>query len=249
MIFAEFDNVESKLRSLKQSSTVEDRLQVLRSVIDHLHGPISPEDGYRNEDLAQWEERALPRPLLWWLEFAGKRANIFSHQNKLVLPDTTGRMKLDDTGRYVFYRENQSVYLWSIFPRGDDPEVWGKVNEDAVPWREEGMPLSEFLIGACLFEGIWQSPYMASAAWISQETMSKLKAEIPELPLAHWHWPSYPTRFFAHQGTFMVAGPNCGPDENADDAYLSVWVSSMLPGALNVLSPYIDDAWEMFEPD
>jgi hypothetical protein len=156
MTFAEFEIFENKLRSLKRSSSVEDKLQVLESAINYLHGPISPEDGFQNEELRTWDQIWLPRALRWWLGFAGKRASIFSHQNKLQLPDPSGFMELDETGRYVFYCENQGVYLWSIFPKDEDPPVWGKFNEHDIAWRKEGMSLSEFLIGACLFEGIWQ---------------------------------------------------------------------------------------------
>lgn len=160
MNFAEFEIVENKLRSLEQGTSLEDRLHTLELLINYLHGPIESGDGYSNEELARWDE--LPFPLQWWLQFAGRRASIFSHQNYLILPDGEEGMELNDTGRFVFYSENQAVYLWSIFPNGDDPSVWGRFNEEDISWTEEGMLLSEFLIGACLIEGIMQSPYMAS---------------------------------------------------------------------------------------
>lgn len=46
----------------------------------------------------------------------------------------------------------------------------------------------------------------------------------------------------------MVAAPNCGPDEDPNQAYLTVYIGSRIPGALNFLRPLVDESWENFEP-
>src|SRR5206468_2654566 len=94
---------------------------------------------------------ALPKPLRWWYRLVGHRESSICNQIFLQAPS---ELRPDADGRVVFYVENQGVYLWSIMLEGDDPPVWSRFQQPGVPWTQEGMSLSEFLIGACLFQAI-----------------------------------------------------------------------------------------------
>ena len=176
----------------------------------------------------------MPSVLKRWYGWAGRRKEIMSGQNFLKEPQG---LKLLDDGRLLFYVENQGVYLWSTSADGTDPPVYGRFNEEGIPWTEEGVTFSEFLIGVCLFEAIMQAPYGASAAWATKETVTKIVAVLPPLALTPWRWPSDTSRFFGHNGAFMFVAPN-------GEAHYSIWVGATTEAPLQFMKEVTDESWE-----
>jgi hypothetical protein len=227
----ECDYIDSAFAAVAKKSVDRDaRLNLLKVLLEYFHGRFDTKDGVAEEQLINLQ---LPVPLRWWFRLGG-RSGVLSYQNKFLLPE---RLRLTDDGKLIFYVENQGVYLWSTAPEGDDPRVWGRFNENGVPWTDEGMPLSEFLIGVALFEAIIQAPFGASAAWIEQEQLDRLSTELPELPLISWRWPGYPSRFYGCKGAFMFSAPN--NDSQGNKAF-SVWIGSKTPGPVKFLKGFVD---------
>jgi hypothetical protein len=159
-------------------------------------------------------------------------------QNWLLGP---AELETDETGKAVFYCENQGVYLWATMLEGDDPPVWGMLNEQDIPWTEEGMTLSAFLIQACLFEGLGRAPYGASAAWADEQALERVVAPLRPLPLPPWHWPAYPSRLWYGGGAFAAAGPN---GEYQGKKGFSIWVGAKTDQPLAYLREIVDEGWE-----
>jgi len=229
-------NLDQSLNGLSRTQSVHERLVILRRLAEYWHGPIGPGEGFTEEEL---RERSIPFPLRWWYRQAGHNEGIMCGQNKLFGPD---ELELDQEGRLLFYVENQGVYLWSTTMDGDDPPVWGKFNEARIPWTEEGMTLSEFLIGACIFQAVMQAPFGASAAWAEESTLNQISVELAPLPLIAWKWPNYPSRFFARNGAFMFASPN---DDHEGNKAFSIWIGAKTEQPLAFLKPIVDkNTWE-----
>jgi hypothetical protein len=224
------------LQGLARTQSVHERLATLRRLAEYWHGPVGPDESFTEEEL---RGKPVPFPLRWWYQLAGRHESIISGQNMLLEP---AELKLDQEGRLLFYVECQGVYLWSATMDGDDPPVWGRFNEPHIPWTEEGMTLSEFLIGACLFQAIMQAPFGASAAWAEESTLKKISVELAPLPLIAWRWPSYPSRFFARNGALMFASPN---DDNQGNKAFSIWIGAKIEQPLAFLKPIVDKkTWE-----
>jgi hypothetical protein len=191
--------LDQALQFVDRAPSVHSRLAILRQLAEYWHGPIGLDDGIAEKDL---NVKSIPFPLHWWYRLAGRREGILSWQNRLLTPD---QLEFQAEGPLLFYVENQGVYVWSATLDGDDPPVLGKFNEDHVAWSPEGMTLSEFLIGACLFEAIMHAPFHAALGSADESTFRQLSAELTPLPLVPWRWPSYPSSFFARNGAFMFA--------------------------------------------
>jgi hypothetical protein len=73
--------LDEALDRLKQPTTVRDRLDILRQVVNFWHGPIKPEDGMSGVE--QVGGVPLPLPLQFWYGWAGKRTEVMSGQNCL----------------------------------------------------------------------------------------------------------------------------------------------------------------------
>jgi hypothetical protein len=236
----DFTPLDRSLDSLRSPTTVEDRLGVLQQLVDFWHGPIKPEDGMSDAELAGVP---LPLPLRWWYRWAGKRTEIMSGQNILFSPvdEHHKYWQLAVEGDYLrFYIENQGVYQWSTLPHGDDPPVFGRY-ESTDPWEQEDVTLSEHLILVCLFEALMcHAKYGASAAWLEEEKLSEIARTIPTVAIAPWRWMDG-TRFFAGRGAFICAAGN--GECNGKRGY-SVWIGATTEHPLQFLKPSIDDAWE-----
>lgn len=225
--------VDAALARLRGPTSVEERLGVLRRLAEYWHGPIRAEDGLAETDL---QGVVLPGPLAWWFRLAGRRPEILSGQNKLLPPD---RLKIVD-GRLRFYVENQYCYQWATHPEGDDPPVFGRL-EDADPWESEGMRLSEHLILACLFEGLMHhAPYGASSAWLAKSVVDRFVEYVPPIPIAPWRWCGR-SQFHAADGAFMLV-MNHGEVDGEEGC--SVWIGARTEQPLQRLKPWIDGSWD-----
>ena len=119
-----FASLDIAFDLLRRPTTVNDRLGILQHLVNFWHGPIRPEDGMSDAEVAGV---SLPLPLRWWYRWAGKRAEVMSGQNHLFVPCDLARKYGQLTvkgGRLYFYAENQGVYQWSTLPHGDDPPVF-----------------------------------------------------------------------------------------------------------------------------
>ncbi|MCX8253046.1 MAG: hypothetical protein OTI36_03590 [Beijerinckiaceae bacterium] len=64
----DFASLDDALDSLRRPGDVEARLAALRAIVEHWHGPIAPEDGFSDADLAGL---TLPMPLARWYRWGG----------------------------------------------------------------------------------------------------------------------------------------------------------------------------------
>jgi hypothetical protein len=222
----DFAPVDRALESLRRPTTVEDRLGVLKQLVEFWHGPIRPEDGMNDAELAGVP---LPMPLRWWYRWAGKRDEIMHGQNILYKP-VDKYWQLDVEGDHLhFYCENQGCYFWSTLTHGDDPPVFGRYNS-ADPWEREDITLSEHLILACLFEAVICHAKYGGSAPLDKEKLSEITGRIPPVAIAPWRFDGM--RFFAGQGVFMWA---------TEHGYVQIGAKTEHP--VQFLKPYIDDDW------
>jgi hypothetical protein len=222
----DFTPVDRAVDSLRSPTTVDNRLRALRQLVEFWHGPIRPEDGFSDAELAGIP---LPIPLRWWYRWAGKRDEIMSGQNIIYKPVHKYWQLTVEGNLLRFYYENQRVYHWSTLTHGDDPPVFGRC-ERRGPWVQEGVRLSEHLILACLFEAvICHSKYDAAGA-LEEEKLSEITRRIPPVAIAPWRWEG--TRFFARQAAFMWATEHC-----------YVWIGAKTEHPLQFLKPYVGRGW------
>jgi hypothetical protein len=231
--------LDHALDRLRQPTTVHDRLAILQRLIEFWHGPIRPEDGMTD---AEMTSQPLPLPLRWWYRFAGKGTEIMSGQNILFVPrdfQNRHRMLQIVNDRLLFYVENQGVYQWSTLTEGDDPPVFSCF-EGRGRWAKERVTLSEHLILMCLFEAVMcQANYGASAAWLDEDQLAAVVAEVPPIAIRPWRWGG--TRFFAGQGAFVCVADNPADDEKR---WYSVSVGAKTEQPLQFLKPLVDEKWE-----
>jgi hypothetical protein len=235
----DFAAVDQALNRLKHPTTVHDRLDILRSLVNFWHGPTRPEDGMSDAEIGGVQ---LPLPLRWWYRWAGKREEVMSRQNFLFVPrDWRFRHRVLHVrkGRLYFYVENQGVYQWSTLPDGDDPPIFGRY-ECRGRWARERVTLSQHLILACLFEAIiCHARYGARVTWLDEDKFNLITRTIPPLAIPPWRWCE--TRFFAGRGAFMCATEN--GEINGKKGY-SIHIGAKTEHPLQFLKPYLDDRWE-----
>jgi len=240
-----FAAVDQAIDQLRHPTTVADRLGILKQLVNYWHAPIQPEHGMSDAEIGSMP---LPLPLRWWYRWAGKRNEVMSGQNLLLVPrdDTLRkRMLALGDGHLFFYAENQGVYQWCTQPHGDDPPVFGRW-ECKGPWARETMTLSEHLILMCLFEAvICHAKYGASIAWLEEDRFNEIVENIPPVAIQPWRWLR--TRFFVGEGAFVCAAENRNPKKEyraGEKRYYSVHVSAKTEHPLQFLKPFLDDKWE-----
>ena len=241
----DFGVVDRALDRLRYPMTAEDRFGVLQQLVNYWHGPIQPEDGMSDIEIGSMP---LPLPLRWWYRWAGKRTEIMTAQNILLVPrdyEHRHRMLALQNGRLIFYVENQGVYQWSTLPHGDDPPVFGRW-ECRGRWAPERITLSDHLILMCLFEAIsCHAKYGASITWLAEGKLREIFKNVPPLAIRPWRWLG--TRFFIGQGAFVCAAESRNPKEkfrHGEERYYSVSVAAKTEHPLQFLKPFLDDKWE-----
>jgi hypothetical protein len=234
--FSDMADADQILHRLASPHDVRGRLAVLEELVEWWHGPIPA--SAEQPSLTGRIDASLPLPLRWLYGRFGTRSEFFSHQNYLLPPE---RLEVVAGGRVRFYAENQGVYVWATASSGDDPPVWGRFNQEDLPWDEEAVSLSEFLIQVALFEATMGAPFGASAAWLPASKLRRVCEVLAPVPLGPWRWPSDPTRFYASGGALMFAAPNGEQDGRLG---FSVWVGAKTRDPLSFLTDIVDDAWE-----
>jgi len=130
-----------------------------KDLVSQLYEPLSPEDGFSEDELEGAEKRLglrLPGLLREYYLLAGKREDINQAHNKLVHPD---ELQIED-GKLVFFLENQVVNIWGIeasdinldnppVTRGDSMEVI-----EEIVWEPDFEQLSFFLLAMLCWQGV-----------------------------------------------------------------------------------------------
>lgn len=171
----------------------------------------------------------LPRPLSDFYRIARQWPRLLV-QNELVDPP----QRKDD--KVVFYVENQGVCVWTTDVSSNDPPVWG--SHDGEDFEEEE-PLSSFLVEVAIFEAVMGAQQGASAAALEETKLDSALGGLSALTLAPWHWPEYPTRFYASDEALAVVGPN-------GSEWFSVIIGALTPEALAHLDGVVDERWDWF---
>jgi hypothetical protein len=233
--------LDRSLARLARRLTVHDRLSILRQLIEYWHGPIKSDYGILEHEL---QGKTFPLPLGWLYRLIGKRLELLCWQNYIIKPE---EYEADNTGRSVFYNENQGVYSWATVVEGEDPPVWGKFNGPTDTWTQEGTTLSECLIQVCIFEAsmCFTAPYGARAPWADESVLRRVIAPLHRLPIAPWHWPGYPTQFYTGKGVFVTAAPY--PEEQGNEPAYCIEVGAKTGRPLEYLREFLGDAWEDVE--
>lgn len=191
-------SLDRALSRLPSATTVEDRLDILRRLVEYWHSPIRLEDGYTEEELAG---KKLPDVLRWWYRWAGRRKEIMSGDHELLGPD---KLEYHDQGMLVFFKENQHCFELGTHVEGNDTPVFSR-DTGSHSWQPENSTLSQHLMLACLSAAVpKRTPYRASSAEdLEDELIGKLEKQVPPLALPPWKWCDN-MRFCAKNGAFMI---------------------------------------------
>ena len=167
----------------------------------------------------------LPVALAELYAIAAGRPDVMGTQNGLYAPD---ELRTDPhEGLLVFAAENQGNFSWMIDPTEEDPVVW-LVRQRAHPVAEREQ-LSGFLVQFCLLEALMSGPLNAFCWSEPLADPSRVTAELQEVPLAPWHWPGDPTRFFVASDLVLCTCAH-------DDGHVDILAGARTPDALATLA-------------
>jgi hypothetical protein len=183
----------------------EARWQLLKDVIADWYPPLSDMGGVDEEAIARAEQElgfALPLALKEWYSLAGRRADIWSRQDELILPHELAPYRhsllhsnlLNPQARQscenvlVFYVENQICELWGIQldpVAMDDPPVV----IDPGNWRVNSQSVSEFALQMFVTCIKWGDPLRWLHGPIELALLTCIEANFPKLDFAEWwYW-------------------------------------------------------------
>ncbi len=179
----------------------EERWNTLATFFKGWFGQLGPADGYDEQSLSAAEERLhlrLPPSLREWYGLAGRRADVWSHQDHFLSPED---LRIEDE-RLVIYVENQSVVRWTISLEdiaSDDPPVFVSDPEDSETWIEESpavsmFPLSQMLLNVKFSES---TSYSANGE-ATRGSLIAIKRNYQRLGFPDLNWPGA-TRFYGGQ--------------------------------------------------
>jgi hypothetical protein len=228
------DALDADLLNLSPTTTLGERLELVAKIIDYWQGPLSAEPGVSPTALTL----PLPAPLAWWLDRYGSRGDLLWCGNGLPMHDV---LRMEGADRLVFHVETQGVYVWATEPQGEDPPVWGRINEEDEPWLLEVPTVSEFLITAALFGGPSDNDCGAFASWLGERGFQRIVPTLTPLPLTPWRWPEYPTTFYGRGGAFMWASPNGVWD--GEQGY-TVGIGAKMAEPLRFIKDIVTEDWE-----
>ena len=187
----------------------QERWNVLHEFFAGWYGPICPSHGYSEESIRAAEERlkvSLPAALVEWCALAGRRADVWSTQDRFLSPDD---LRLDDQ-KLVFYVENQGVVRWGLSLDNldnEDPAVLVCDANIAKIWIEECPAISTFALSRMLL-GVkfskstqYSANGQATDASIAAIARSYERVAVPDLK-----WPPGPTRLYG--GRDLVRRPS-----------------------------------------
>jgi len=184
---------------------------------------------FRNSEVA---ESSSADVLYEFYRMAGRSLNRICQQNRILPPDSLE--SLDQ--KVQFATENQGVYAWAVDSTEGDPPVFGRFQETNASWFLEAPALSLFLVQFFMLELLIGSRLGASVACIDRSELDAVLGEIVPLAFPDWHWPAYPSRFFARGNALAFCSPN-------GDAY-SLWVGGRAASDVAFMRQYVNPSWE-----
>jgi hypothetical protein len=148
--------------------------------------------------------------LAHWYQLAGTYDRPLIHQNHLLEPAEFRR----ESGRVVFYVENQGVWLWG-YDASDtarDPEVFDCEAEPGRQWLSTSESLSEFMLHVAVFEAILGSPVGAGNFGCTRYELDLILRPFARVGLPAWRWPAPEHRLYCGREILAVAGTTDLPD-------------------------------------
>lgn len=200
-------------------SSRDRRWELMKEFLSRWYSPLSPEDGFSEEELAGAERLLgfpLPRALREWYSLAGRREEVWSRQDELLPPEKC----YIANGVLVFYVENQSVVRWGVqlSEQGhEDPPVVVEDDEAPGQWRTENASTSEFALQMLVLSAKWSRGNKCWANGGADEAAVRLiegrlsSSGVPGLALARLSHAAirqsgHPHRDERRRGKYMALG-------------------------------------------
>ncbi|UBF28579.1 hypothetical protein K9N68_12290 [Kovacikia minuta CCNUW1] len=176
------------------------RWQLLKEIVADWYPPLSDADGFDHATIAQAEQKlglCLPLALKEWYGLAGRRADVWSRQDELIVPgelvhyrnsllNTQERQSYQDA--LIFYVENQACQLWAIKLEAlamDDPPV--VINPGK--WIVNSQTTSEFVLQVFASGIKWSNPLQWIHGVAEPALLACVEENFPKLGLAEWwYW-------------------------------------------------------------
>jgi len=209
------------------------RWRLMNSIIQEWLRPLTAADGFPPDELDQVEARLgckLPRALREWYQLAGHARDIWSRQDRLVLP-------VIDREVLVFCVESQAI--WSMGVRMSDlgradPPVVGWMNEHYETSSEFGQlnsSVSESALQYLAWSMKWananprfachlSTDYYGYGSW-TPATLSAIEHHCVRCAFPTWRLWARDTVFYQSQDVLIEVGR---PDAGGGDPGLSVSV-------------------------
>lgn len=181
------------------------RWQLLKAVIADWYPPLSDGDGFHQTAIAQAEQAlgfSLPLALKEWYSLAGRRADIWSRQDELIVPNELAHYQHSLSKSHllsaqerqscqealVFYVENQVCQLWAIkldvIAMADPPVVITPGD-----WSITTQTVSEFALQRLVSEIKWSDPVRWIHGIAEPALLTRIQEHVPKLGLAEWwYW-------------------------------------------------------------
>jgi hypothetical protein len=219
-------------------ATREARWALLEAVLERWFPGATP-SGVASSDLDLAERRLalrLPVALREWYELHGARADVWSLQDRLFMPD---QLRLED-GVLTFAIESQGVVRWGIRLDDldvDDPPVVVSDPDRRGYWSEESDATSSFAIQYALLNAKWSDAVTHHAnGQATDEALDAIARCHPRLPFPDMHWPGWPTRFYGGDDVLV---------ETVADTW--IWISARTEQALEAIDAQMRDAGVVWE--
>jgi uncharacterized protein (TIGR02996 family) len=184
-----------------------DRWRLIEEFVEVWHRPLSRGDECSNQDLAAAERRLgvrLPLAVREWYEFGGRRADVWSRQDRLLAPD---RLFMDAPADALVIRvENQGCERWGVraadLSRDDPPVVEIGFGGEASP------TVSAF---ACL-TAVYEAQFAPGVLWAGGDVDPAVQAAavrgLSRCDLPEQYWVTSPFR--AYEGLDLIVQCHAG---------------------------------------
>jgi|GEM_PF-2725008 len=171
------------------------RWRLLDRFVDVWREPLRADDGYHEAELAHAEARlefALPAALREFYAIAGKRADVFSRQDRFT---ELAHLHLENDGQLLVRIENQGCTRWYVRAedlRLADPPVYG---------GDDNRCVSDTLSAFVLFAAVYEAKFDRGVIWCQvfppeEGTRDALLAGLVETSLPKWYWFRDPVTFW-----------------------------------------------------
>jgi uncharacterized protein (TIGR02996 family) len=175
--------------------TRQNRWCLVEEFIEVWHGPLRPEDGYSEAELQAAEQRLgykLPAALREWYALAGRRNDVWSHQDHLWSPDQLW-IDLEST-TLIIRSENQGCERWGI--RIED------LGQDDPPVIEigAGVQSSPTTTAFATLVLIYEVKFANSVLWaggsVAEDVRTAATGKLSQCDLPDRYWVMNPLQFF-----------------------------------------------------